>query len=66
MQKHNYDIRYETSHHDEWGNLHVLCPVCGFVFSRDGVLKHVIRTAQVGEETHGKWLNENNIVWKKL
>ncbi len=60
-----FDIKYEVSHRDEWGNEFVYCPVCGFDFVRDGVMKHCIRTAQVGEMTHIAWLEENGIPWNK-
>lgn len=60
-----YNIDYELSHYDEWNNQYVLCPVCGFTFCRDGVLKHIIRTAQVGEQTHTVWLEKKKIPWNK-
>lgn len=64
MSSNRHHFKYEFSHTDEWNNTHVICPVCGFSFIQDGVMKHIIRSAQVGEESHGKWLTSNKIEFK--
>lgn len=57
MNKNEHD--YEITGYDEWGNPLAKCPVCGFIFKCDGVLKHIARYDQLGDVKHKKWLQDN-------
>ena len=46
---------------DAWGNKSCICPICGFTFKEDGMVKHMIRLSQKKDALHTKWLKENRM-----
>ena len=48
-------LDYEIAFHDEWGNAHVHCPFCDKVFKKDGVIMHIKRSPNHGDNTLRSW-----------
>lgn len=57
------NFKFQLHKIDEWGQAHVFCPVCDFIFKLDGIRKHLSRMVDTKDQKHIDWIKKNK--WDK-